>query len=482
MKLPNVIFVILMLLTVGAFAQDYTTENLINNNNWSGATYTTDPNDCCSNPAGANPIYDTATGVIKFSYGNAYVGQTIWLQNALGGTGIQVRGYNYSFDYRLIPNSGTSIDYLYAQIFVVDAAGQAREITFHDFSDVVSVGTNDQWRVVSSTHTFGRPLMDPQNITIGFSGYDGGFWAGLYGPEVKNISLSVNYGYDPCSSDPLYSTSCPGYWEAFAQQLCASGITFLCASQSSVSVAEIEEPLPVQTTQPVQAVEQESSSGEVKVDAGGIEVSASGELSVPDGIPEEAKEKKEVDKNLIASIVREAIDNTETMRIVNQSIDDSLDENANPNFTGVTLFGDMLNDPVSELVFLRFSFNNTFLSEDNTTNSEELVSPKQTELVISNETGSQVSTETQQEINEEVTVNQNAEPNDAAGGVDISSIAVLPAGFNSYLNKNLIDARFYEEKEIYKNQQVVDNRRAERLLNLASDRLHQEMVNEQYKR
>lgn len=505
MKLTNILFVFLMFLAVGAIAQDYTTENLINNNNWTGAVYGADPNDCCSNPAGAGPLYDTTTGVIKFSYGNSYVGQTIGLQNALGGTGIQVNGYNYSFDYRLIPNSGTTIDYLYAQIFVVDAAGQAREITFHDLSDLVSLGTNDQWRVVSNTHTFAKPLLDPQSITIGFSGYDGGFWAGLYGPEVKNVTLSVNYGYDPCASDPLYSSSCPGYWEAFAQQLCASGVIFLCPSQSSVSITEIEEPLPtLTTTQPIQSVEQESTTSEVKVDAGGVEVSASGELTVPDNIPEEVKEKekKEIDKNLIASIVREAVDNTETLNIVNQSIQDSLEENANPDFTlsatpnedstqqeanneltNVSLYGGILDDPISEVIFLRINFSN--ITSDINETVEETVSQSNNTQTNNNSDIQQQTTitlEQTEDVKDEVSINQNAEPNDAAGGVDIASIAVTPTGFSDYLNKNLNDARFYEQKEVYKGQVVVDNARAQRFFSGASDRLHQEMVNEQYKR
>ena len=84
--------------------------------------------------------------------------------------------------------------------------------------------------------------------------------------------------------------------------------------------------------------------------------------------------------------------------------------------------------------------------------------------------------------NNEAAVNQKAEPNEAAGGVDIASIAVAPADFNNYLNKSIQDALFYEEKEIYSRQTVVDNRRAQRLLNGASDRLHKEMVDQQYRR
>lgn len=75
-------------------------------------------------------------------------------------------------------------------------------------------------------------------------------------------------------------------------------------------------------------------------------------------------------------------------------------------------------------------------------------------------------------------VNRNSQDNEAAGGVNISRMAVSPAGYDSYLNLALRDAAFYAPKEIYRNQKVVDNARV--LRQLASDRLHQQMVDQQY--
>jgi hypothetical protein len=76
-------------------------------------------------------------------------------------------------------------------------------------------------------------------------------------------------------------------------------------------------------------------------------------------------------------------------------------------------------------------------------------------------------------------VKPSVQDNDAAGGVSINSIAVTPVGFNAY-NVALRDVAFYAPKEIYRNQRTVDNVRA--LRQLASDRLHQEMVDQQYRR
>lgn len=76
------------------------------------------------------------------------------------------------------------------------------------------------------------------------------------------------------------------------------------------------------------------------------------------------------------------------------------------------------------------------------------------------------------------TVKKNITTNDLAGGVDIASIAITPKGYEAY-GFVLKDAAFYKTEAIYKDQKTVDNARAFRLL--SSDRLHQEMVDQQYK-
>ena len=76
------------------------------------------------------------------------------------------------------------------------------------------------------------------------------------------------------------------------------------------------------------------------------------------------------------------------------------------------------------------------------------------------------------------TINKNVQPNELAGKVDIASMATQPTGYQAY-SAMMPDVAFYAPKEIYKNQVNVDNARL--LRGLGSDRLHQEMVNQQYK-
>ena len=70
-------------------------------------------------------------------------------------------------------------------------------------------------------------------------------------------------------------------------------------------------------------------------------------------------------------------------------------------------------------------------------------------------------------------------PNELALGVNIAQLATQPQGYASYTNFILRDASFYEPKEVYKNQTVVDNIRV--LRGLGSDQKHQDLVNLQYK-
>jgi hypothetical protein len=75
-------------------------------------------------------------------------------------------------------------------------------------------------------------------------------------------------------------------------------------------------------------------------------------------------------------------------------------------------------------------------------------------------------------------VNKNVQPNELAGRVDITRMATQPAGYQAY-SMMMPDVAFYAPREIYRNQVNVDNARV--LRQLSSDRLHQDLVNLQYK-
>jgi hypothetical protein len=77
-------------------------------------------------------------------------------------------------------------------------------------------------------------------------------------------------------------------------------------------------------------------------------------------------------------------------------------------------------------------------------------------------------------------VKRNVQNNEAAGNVSIETIARQPVGYAQYFGM-MPDVAFYSPREVYKNQKTVDNVRVMRGLSGGSDRLHQEMINQQYK-
>jgi hypothetical protein len=234
---------------------------------------------------------------------------------------------------------------------------------------------------------------------------------------------------------------------------------------------------------------EETMTGEVKIDAGGVELTTTGELQVPDGVPEEARQKKPIDMNLISKIVREATDESATMAIVNQSIQQSMDEYANPDFsmTNETLasIDKQREASILENQEINNIINNNLNTQQSVQTEQSAIYEVQSESTnetseLQNQSLPRMTNENQKEITQ--TVKKEVQDNDAAGDVGIDDIAKEPLNFDTYLNKQLADIQFYQTEEIYTNLEPVDNRRSLRLLSGANDRLHQEMVNEQYRR
>ena len=197
-------------------AHSETSSNLINNDNWNGAAYGNDPGGCCASISGSGALYDNLTDTIMFSYGEDILSQTIAINEALKSSGIEVDGYNYMWTFRKITNNGRDGDTLRFEVQVKDSNGNAVENYSYDYSNDGSY-IPETWYTESGTETFAQSYLDPQNIQLRIIGKDGGFWGGYYGPEIKDVSLTLNYTANPCATNPLYDPSCSGWAEAYAQ-------------------------------------------------------------------------------------------------------------------------------------------------------------------------------------------------------------------------------------------------------------------------
>lgn len=203
-------FLFCLLFVVGLAHAD-TTSNLITGT-WNNVTNGTHPNNCCT--GGPGPLYDSATNTIHFSYGLTAVHQVQAINQALSGSGITINGWNWAYDLRNLNGSGgqNGTDTISVTSFITNSAGQITQQSDQYYS------TQFDWTRFSGTETLntGMGLTDTGSLGIQFVAKDGGFWAGYYGPQVRNVSLSANYTVDPCAANPRYSPSCAGYNEVWS--------------------------------------------------------------------------------------------------------------------------------------------------------------------------------------------------------------------------------------------------------------------------
>ena len=204
---------------------DPTTGNLINftgtptstTSNWNnvgqfGGSLTCwrggDPGYCGSQPR----VNANGYGVINFSYGQTDLNQIVNINRALeaGGTGVQLSGFNFGF--RAKNGNGWdngAQDYLGAYVKFYDAAGGVAAT--YDYTSQTNRKYN--WTNFNFSETFANPVAasNYSNAQVGFVGRDNNFWVGPYGPEIYNVSFSLKYRVDPCSTNPAYSPSCAGF-------------------------------------------------------------------------------------------------------------------------------------------------------------------------------------------------------------------------------------------------------------------------------
>ncbi|CAB5221719.1 hypothetical protein UFOVP242_40 [uncultured Caudovirales phage] len=202
--------------TASSNAQDYTTGNLINPAAWAGTNYGNLPGDCCT--GGPMPLYNNQLGGggISFSYGRATVSQDININQAISGSGVVVKGYNYH--WHITTNSANGVDPVQGNVSLFSNTNALLERFTYNYTAPMNE------TIFSGTQNFSTnySLAAVSNLNVSFTGQDQGFWGGYYGPKVNHIVVSLNYGVDQCASNPLYSTQCSGYAQAYLTLQCSS--------------------------------------------------------------------------------------------------------------------------------------------------------------------------------------------------------------------------------------------------------------------
>ena len=156
---------------------------------------------------GNTPAFNPNTNTIIFGYTQATAMQTIAINQALSGTGIQVGGYNYSWNINNDPATG-QYGTLTGRVDLKGAGGNTLQTYNYNYPQRSGGFIN-----FSGTQWFPQDytLANLSTLELSFTGKDATFWAGYYGPQVRTPSLTLRYTVDPCATNPAYSPSCPGY-------------------------------------------------------------------------------------------------------------------------------------------------------------------------------------------------------------------------------------------------------------------------------
>jgi hypothetical protein len=151
---------------------------------------------------GSSVGYNSSTNTYYFGYTQRTIATSIAINNALQGSGVQVNGVQYGMTYL---NGADSYGTLSMNVNVTSNTGSTLQTYNHSFNT-----QNSAWQQFDQTQTFTNPyaLANLGNVAMSITGKDSRFWAGYYGPQVKDPYLKLTYGSDPKT---YYSIADDGY-------------------------------------------------------------------------------------------------------------------------------------------------------------------------------------------------------------------------------------------------------------------------------
>lgn len=514
-------------------SQVYTTPNLVapttttSGSTWVNGVYQ-DQLTCWAwgNPGycGPNAIVRPG-GNINFSFGLTDLYQIQTIANALpnSGTGLRVNGFNFGFTAK----NGNGWDdgrqdYLAAYVSFYGSNGT--QVSNYDYSAYTNKQYN--WTTFNFSETFATPYasQDLSTVRYGFVGRDNNFWAGPYGPEVNSVSFSLKYSVDPCAVDVMSSPNCPGYLDKINSLITPTTTPIATTTTPIVSSAtSTSQPTTTSTTDTAQPTTSSQPTASAPTQNTTSTTSASATPSATNPQPKVGEvtvsgspAKTTMSTSQILSIVRNEqtrIGNLETSTVQQaveqaQSASDKAQQesiaistntlqqssvsasNANNEFKSNSSLYSITTSPQATNQIISNSISpgttSTFKIQENyNARSEESTKSESARVnginLVNNFTNQTTPVITVDNVESKTSaVNRSTKDNEIAGGVNISAIATQPKGFENYTNV-IPDVAFYAPKEIYRNQKVTDNARAQRLLNGASDSLFQQILDSQYK-
>ena len=329
-----------------------------------------------------------------------------------------------------------------------------------------------------------------------------------FGTVISNGSISdwTYKPYDPCVDNPLYSPTCAGFSDALAK-ITSSTVTSPSSTTSTtttptttVTTTVVDDPVSPTVTVTSTTTVTSTATNTVSPTTGAVNVAptvlaptattttqkSSTTNNTSLGLSVVAKNQQR-EQAIVGLAVQNAIGSAESASVASQQEALSVASMAVSNSVASAIAA--TSQSQSNIGFKITPLNSMFGSSGS--QSSELTGTNENSVAGYNN----MLTDKTNPLNEYVehkslmnsqsastgpSVNTTVGNNEIAGGVDITKMALAPIGYTDYLNLTLRDASFYAPKEVYKNQVNVDNARAFRTM--ANDRVHQQMVDQQYGR
>jgi hypothetical protein len=459
-------------------AQDYVTDNLIQSNAWQGCYTLTDTATWGGVTGGPCPNV-SLDGGINFSWGQYTLSQSISINQALGaaGTGVQVTGYSYSWWVKNSNINGQqpgSYDwYTHINVDLLSPSGQILESDFYPYGYWIP-----QWTQFSGVRNYSSPysLASVGTLRLSVSGWDDGYWAGYYGPEYSGFDLRINYSVDPCISNPLYSPTCAGYAQAIL------ALTPQTENTTTTPMVEITETNTGVTATPISQSTAATASTESTSERSGTGISLSSVLNI---LAREQSRISAIERSTVESSVEQSI--TQGQQATEQAETVAAGSRADAHTAEIfTQQSERSNASISTNVtatsgISRADPNARGHDTDATTGSgsTDAVSVTGFSAVDALRSEPRVVVDDTAREQKSPDTRTSTSDNELAGGVTLASLGAAPMGFQAY-QVMMPDAAFYAPRDIYRGQQTVDNARA--LRGLGSDQLHQDMIDQQYRR
>lgn len=446
---------LLALFCTFAQAQDMQeTNNLVNMMSWQGADY---PNPsifglCCS--GGPNAAMNTSTNTLRFSYGLSTVYQMWQADSVLPGTGIKVSGFKYSW---WIDNSGETRGTLSANVRFASNAGALLENYNYSY------GPNNGFTRYSGTELFASqyPVSSLGQIGLAFTGKDSNWWAGYYGPRVRDASLSLLYTAGPAPSPtpaPVYTPSTVSVTEAMVTP--TETVITETVSVISGPTAEMQQTTTTLTSTPT--------------------VAPTASVASPAPTPASTRSSTGGNSAAVSMVLRNNAAQQAALQSSNLATSVQQSQAVSQDAAGSGSTG-------SDSVSLGMSsFNTAARQMAESMNTMDAASPTSTRNLLNMMSARSVDTEQQDREDRaaRATAAQSSSSQsvgvDLGTGVSMAALAVTPSGYSAYSVQLITQVPFYPVKQVYLNQRTVDNARA--LRQLTNDSRHRDMVEQQYRR